>query len=157
MEEKKRSKKSIIIIGIIVIIIVVVGLIFLNIKNSVKNKQYIGAETTKAVNESKLSTEEKDLYKKTIARGNNTLLEGKSVDTIIQEERNRQTEEQRQLQEKRAKEEAEKQELANSINLNVYNRNITYKDSSKWIFSDFVELRMNCKNNTDKEIIALKG
>lgn len=157
MEEKKNNKKNIIIIlAIIVIVALGIGIKFL-LDNSIKGKTYIGTETTQEVTNSNLTDEEKQLYKKAVARGDSSLLEGKTIETIISEEKVRQAEEQRQLEEKREKEEAEKEELANAVTLNVYNKNVIPKDTSAWRFSDFVELKMNCKNNTDKDIVAVKG
>ena len=157
MEEKKNNKKNIIIIlAIIVIVALGIGIKFL-MDNSIKGKTYIGTETTQEVTNSNLTDEEKQLYKKAVARGESSLLEGKTVEAIISEERERQAQEQKELEEKRAKEEAEKEELANAVTLNVYNKNLIPKDTSAWRFNDFVELKMNCKNNTDKDIVALKG
>ena len=151
MEEKKNNKKIIFIVIIIILVIgCIIGAKFI-LENSIKDTEYTGTETTQKVEQSKLTEEEKDLYKNAIARND------KTIETIIAEEKERETEEQRQLEEKRAKEEAEKQELANAVTLNVYNKNVIYKDTSAWRFSDFVELKMNCKNNTDKDIIAVKG
>ncbi len=157
MEEKKNNKKIIFIVIIIILVIgCIIGAKFI-LENSIKDTEYTGTETTQKVEQSKLTEEEKDLYKNAIARNDTTLLNNKTIETIIAEEKERETEEQRQLEEKRAKEEAEKQELANAVTLNVYNKNVIYKDTSAWRFSDFVELKMNCKNNTDKDIIAVKG
>lgn len=157
MEEKKNNKKNILIIlAIIVIVAVGIGIKFL-LDNSIKGKTYIGTETTQEVTNSNLTDEEKQLYKKAVARGDASLLEGKTVEAIISEERERQAQEQKELEEKRAKEEAEKEELANAVTLNVYNKNLIPKDTSAWRFNDFVELKMNCKNNTDKDIVAVKG
>lgn len=157
MEEKKKNKKIIIIIlAIIVIVALSIGAKFV-LDNSIKGKTYTGTETTQEVTKSKLTDEEKELYKKAVTRGNSTLLDGKTVETIISEERDRQTQEQKELEEKRAKEEQEKEELANAVTLNVYNKNLIPQDTSAWRFSDFVELKMNCKNNTDKDIVAVKG
>lgn len=157
MEEKKKNKKFIIIIlAIIVIVALGIGIKFV-LDNSIKGKTYIGSETTQEVTNSNLTDEEKQLYKKAVARGDSSLLEGKTIETIISEEKDRQAEEQSQLEEKREKEEAEKEELANAVTLKVYNKNVIPKDTSAWRFSDFVELKMNCKNNTDKDIVAVKG
>lgn len=160
MENKENKKNIKMIIIVIAVIIAIAGIIFA-IKyfgeNSIKTLRYNGTETTTKVDNSKLSYEEKDLYKQAVARGDNTLLNEKTIETIINEEKERQTEEKRKLEEKRAKEEAEKKELANAITLNVYNKNVIEKDASAWRFSDFVELKINCKNNTDKNIIAING
>ena len=157
MEEKKKNKKFIIIIlAIIVIVALGIGIKFV-LDNSIKGKTYIGSETTQEVTNSNLTDEEKQLYKKAVARGDSSLLEGKTIETIINEEKDRKAEEQSQLEEKREKEEAEKEELANAVTLKVYNKNVIPKDTSAWRFSDFVELKMNCKNNTDKDIVAVKG
>lgn len=155
--DKKKNKKIIIIIlAIIVIVALGIGIKFV-LDNSIKGKTYTGTETTQEVTNSNLTDEEKQLYKKAVVRGDSSLLEGKTIETIISEEGERQAEEQRQLEEKREKEEAEKEELANAETLNVYNKNLIPKDTSAWRFNDFVELKMNCKNNTDKDIVALKG
>lgn len=157
MEDKKNNKK---IILIIIIIILVIGCIIgvkAMIESSIKDTEFTGTETSRKVEQSKLTEEEKELYKSAVDRNDTTLLNNKTIETIIEEEKERQSEEQRQLEEKRAKEEAEKQELANAVTLNVYNKNVIYKDTSAWRFNDFVELKMNCKNNTDKDIIAVKG
>ncbi len=158
MEEKKKKNKKIIFIILIIVLVIaiLIGLKFI-LENHIKDTEYTGAETTQKVEQSKLTEEEKELYKNAVARNDSELLNNKTIETIISEEKERQAEEQRQLEEKRAKEEAEKQELANAITLNVYNKNVIYKDTSAWRFNDFVELKMNCKNNTDKDIIALNG
>ncbi len=157
MEEKKKNKKNVMIIVCIILVVALgIGAKYI-LSNSIKTKIYTGTETTQEVNNSKLTDEEKQLYKKAVARGNSSLLDGKTIETIIIEEKERQAEEQRQLEEKRAKEEAQKEELANAVTLNVYNKNVILKDTSQWRFSDFVELKMNCKNNTDKDIVAVKG
>ena len=160
MENKENKNNTKTIIIVIAVIIAVAGIIFA-IKyfgeNSIKNMTYTGAETTTKVNDSKLSNEEKNLYKKAVGRGDSSLLNDKTIETIINEEKERQAEEKRQLEEKRAKEEAEKEQLANAVTLNVYNKNVIEKNSAEWRFHDFVELKMNCKNNTDKDIIAVKG
>ena len=115
MEEKKNNKKNIIIIlAIIVIVALGIGIKFL-MDNSIKGKTYIGTETTQEVTNSNLTDEEKQLYKKAVARGESSLLEGKTVEAIISEERERQAQEQKELEEKRAKEEAEKEELGNAV------------------------------------------
>lgn len=156
--EKIKNKKTIIILLAIIIVIGVLGIsVKIMLDNSIKGKMYEGTQTNEEVNNSKLSEEEKQLYKKAVARGDLSMLDGKTIKTIIDEEKARQEQEQKELEEKRAKEEAEKEELANAVTLNVYNKDVTYKDTSKWIFSDFVELKMNCKNNTDKDIVAVKG
>lgn len=152
-----KNKKIIIIILIIIAIVVLgIGIKFV-LDNRVKDKTYAGAETTQEVTNSNLTDEEKQLYKKAIARGNSSLLEGKTVEVIISEERERQAQEQKELEEKRAKEEAEKEEIANAVTLNVYNKNLIPEDISAGRYQDFVELKMNCKNNTDKDIVAVKG
>lgn len=157
MEEKKKNKKIIIIILVIIVIVALgIGTKFV-LDNSIKGKTYTGTETTQEVTNSNLTDEEKQLYKKAVSRGDSSLLDGKTVEIIISEERDRQAQEQKELEEKRAKEEAEKEELANAITLNVYNKNVIPKDTSAWRFSDFVELKMNCKNNTDNDVVALKG
>ena len=160
MEDKDKNKNVKMIILAVIVIVIIVGIIFV-VKylreNSIKNSTYNGTETTIKVNESKLSEEEKSLYKNAVSRGDSSLLNDKTIETIINEERERQAEEKRQLEEKRAKEEAEKEELANAVTLNVYNKNVIEKNASAWRFNDFVELKMNCKNNTDKDIIAVKG
>lgn len=157
MEEKKKNKKIIIIILVIIVIVALgIGTKFV-LDNSIKGKTYTGTETTQEVTNSNLTDEEKQLYKKAVSRGNSSLLDGKTVEIIISEERDRQAQEQKELEEKRAKEEAEKEELANAVTLNVYNKNLIPKDTSAWRFNDFVELKMNCKNNTDKDIVAVKG
>ncbi len=157
-QEKKKGNKKIIIIILVIIILIAIGLgLKYIVDNSIKGKTYIGTETTQEVTNSNLTDEEKELYKKAVARGDSSLLDGKTVEIIISEERDRQAQEQKELEEKRAKEEAEKEELANAVTLNVYNKNLIPKDTSAWRFNDFVELKMNCKNNTDKDIVALKG
>lgn len=162
MEENKKGNKKIIIIvlaivlALILLIALIIGVNFI-LNNNIKETEYTGTETTEKVENSRLSEEEKNLYKDAVDRNDAELLSNKTIETIIAEEKERQKEEQRQLEEKRAKEEAEKKELANAVTLNVYNKNVIYKDTSKWRFSDFVELKMNCKNNTDKDIIAVKG
>ena len=157
MEEKNKNKKIIIIVVIVIALVLLgIGINYL-MDNSIKSKTYEGTQTTQDVNNSKLSNEEKELYRQAVSRNNPELLNGKTIEMIIEEEENRQAEEKRALEEKRAKEEAEKQELANAVTLNVYNKNVIYKDTSAWRFNDFVELKMNCKNNTDKNIVALKG
>ena len=157
-QEKKKGNKKIIIIILVIIILIAIGLgLKYIVDNNIKGKTYIGTETTQEVTNSNLTDEEKELYKKAVARGDSSLLDGKTVEIIISEERDRQAQEQKELEEKRAKEEAEKEELANAVTLNVYNKNLIPKDTSAWRFNDFVELKMNCKNNTDKDIVALKG
>lgn len=157
-QEKKKGNQKIIIIILVIIILIAIGLgLKYIVDNSIKGKTYIGTETTQEVTNSNLTDEEKELYKKAVARGDSSLLDGKTVEIIISEERDRQAQEQKELEEKRAKEEAEKEELANAVTLNVYNKNLIPKDTSAWRFNDFVELKMNCKNNTDKDIVALKG
>ena len=156
--ETKKNSKMVIIIVLIIIVIIGAGIgIKLLLDNRIKEKTYIGEKTTQEVTESNLAEEEKQLYKKAVARGNVSLLDGKTVETIINEEKDRQAQEQKELEEKRKKEEQEKEELGNAVTLNVYNKNVIPKDTSAWRFSDFVELRMNCKNNTDKDIVAVKG
>lgn len=158
MEEKKKKNKKIIfiVLAVVIVIAILICLKFI-LDNHIKSTQYTGTETTQKVEQSKLTEEEKELYKNAVARNDRELLNNKTIETIISEEKERQAEEQRELEEKRAKEEAEKQELANAVTLNVYNKNVIYKDTSAWRFNDFVELKMNCKNNTDKDIIALNG
>ena len=157
MEEKNKNKKVIVVIFIVIAVIISGIVIKFLIENNIKGKTYEGTQTTQEVNNSKLTEEEKQLYKKAVARGDSSLLDGKTIEMIITEEKNRQEQEQKELEEKRAKEEAKKEELANAVTLNVYNKNVIPKDTSAWRFNDFVELKMNCKNNTDKDIVAVRG
>ena len=103
--EKKNKVKCIVLAIVFIVIFVIIVTIVLVYKNNILNQIYNENETTQRVAVSKLSDEEKELYNKAVSRNDNSLLTGKTVKDIIEEERTRQTEEQRQIDEQKAKEE----------------------------------------------------
>lgn len=102
--EKKNKNKIVITIAIIVIITIIIATILVY-KNNILNQIYNENETTQKVSDSKLTEEEKSLYNKAVSRNDITILEGRTVKSIIEEEKQREVDEQKAIEEQRAKEE----------------------------------------------------
>ena len=102
--EKKNKVKVAITIVIIVIITIIISIILVY-KNNILNQIYNENETTQKVSVSKLTEEEKNLYNEAIARNDSSLLTGKTVKIIIEEERERKNEEQKNIEKQKAIEE----------------------------------------------------
>ena len=105
MEKEKKNKVKFTITIVIIVIITIIISIILVYKNNILNQIYNENETTQKVSVSKLTEEEKNLYNEAIARNDSSLLTGKTVKIIIEEERERKNEEQKNIEKQKAIEE----------------------------------------------------
>ena len=123
--KKKNTVKVIIPIITLIILITIIVTIILFYKNNILNQVYNENETTQKVLNSKLTEEEKNLYNEAVARDDNSILNGKKVKTIIEEERQRKETEQKAIEEQKTRqEEINKIEQDSTSNLlEVLNRN----------------------------------
>ena len=121
MKNKKIKILLLSILGIVIILLISI-LIY---KSNVLNQVYNENETTQRVLNSKLTEEEKNLYNEAVARNDNSILNGKKVKTIIEEERQRKETEQKAIEEQKTRqEEINKIEQDSTSNLlEVLNRN----------------------------------
>lgn len=103
--KKKNTVKVIIPIITLIILITIIVTIILFYKNNILNQVYNENETTQKVLNSKLTEEEKNLYNEAVARDDNSILNGKKVKTIIEEERQRKEIEQKAIEEQKTRQE----------------------------------------------------
>ena len=101
MKNKKIKILLLSILGIVIILLISI-LIY---KSNVLNQIYNENETTEKVLNSKLTEEEKNLYNEAVARNDNSILNGKKVKTIIEEERQRKETEQKAIEEQKTRQE----------------------------------------------------
>lgn len=101
MKNKKIKILLLSILGIVIILLISI-LIY---KSNVLNQVYNENETTQRVLNSKLTEEEKNLYNEAVARNDNSILNGKKVKTIIEEERQRKETEQKDIEEQKTRQE----------------------------------------------------
>ena len=129
MEQEKKKNKKILIILIILILLIIIGIATMFIlKKDIRKKVYVGTETLDIVNSSDLSQEEKQLYNSAIKRADDTILNGKTIQTIIDEEKNRQAQEKKELEEQKAREEEMKKVTEGSYSNLLNSLNINYKN-----------------------------
>lgn len=167
MEQEKKNKKKIFIIVTVVILLIVIGIATMFImKKDIRKEVYAGKETTQAVSDSDLSQEEITLYNMAINRTDDNLLNGKTVETIINEERERQAQEKKAIEEEKAREEDMKKvaedsysNLLNSLKVN-YNNYMDKIDTFTYTFNtkdiNFEALRMYY-NNAVKDFETFKN
>lgn len=105
MKKKNKNKIKVVITVILIILIAIIVTIILVYKNNILNQVYDENKTTQKVSASKLTEEEKSFYNEAVARNDNSLLVGKTVRNIIEEEKQRKDAEQKNIEEQKAKDE----------------------------------------------------
>lgn len=145
MEQKKNKKFLIIIIGIIILAILCISIVYLRINNF--NNSIYNEQSLVNVEKSKLSIEEKELFKSACERNDDSLLNNKKIMDIITEEKQRQ---EKENEEKRQIEEREKQYKEN-INYSMF-----YDEEAKLKFYYNKNLKIS-SSGTDYKFSASSG
>lgn len=155
MNNKKIKILLLSILGIVIILLISI-LIY---KSNVLNQIYNENETTEKVLNSKLTEEEKNLYNEAVARNDNSILNGKKVKTIIEEERQRKETEQKAIEEQKTRqEEINKIEQDSTSNLlevlyRNFNNYINAIDTATYTFNikdiNFELIRMYYDNTVE--------
>ncbi len=116
--------------------------------SSVKDTVYTTANKDKVVadiSKSNLTKEEKELFAKALDDTTGKY-EGKTVNDIINDQK-KIIEERKRLE----------KEMKNMLVVSFGNKGQIYKDTSRWIFSNYVTFDMVVTNNSQKDILAFKG
>lgn len=128
-QEKKKNKKLLFISISIIILLIITGIATMFIlKEDIRKKLYTGTETTELVNSSDLSQEEKQFYNNAIKRADDTILNGKTIQNIIDDEKDKQEQEKKALEEQKAREEDIKKVAEDSYSNLLNSLNVNYKN-----------------------------
>ncbi|WP_336783415.1 hypothetical protein [Paenibacillus illinoisensis] len=160
---KKKSLALPIMIGLMTVVLSACG-------KPITEELYSETVSQDVKESTQLTQEEKDYYSKAVeyANSESTDLSAKTVSQIISGEKERQLkieEEEKKRQEEitRKQEEAEKEKQAQlklldeSIKVGLIKKNVTYKDTDKWIFSDSINMTLDLSNNSDMAVKGFQG